>query len=606
MSDLGDLRRRWSKLAGQASSGNLEFEEYQAQMCVQACETALSGLKAIQGCIFSPPAGWQPLNALPEFGRRPSGISMAGAFNGRAKYLSDILGAHFAIVAEMANAFSVAGKAYLEAEAESRHNFANVAPAAISGGPAKIAITRDVGFGSNERNAPNVETSAERTERVIIQSDPRVKEFKEALDGKRIEGNASKSPALVVRPVYLKDGVVDENIKNPDAAESLLYHDLYKLGQTIKPQPIADAGSTWLYLAEWLQRLFADLADTIDNSRDSWSGFGGEAARKAVQDYVAATGPLVDDMTKIGNNLSKAGVWLNVTKWSMPQTEAGGPGYKDYDGVLANPGSLSKEDPTPVYQQRYEDYYRVNFQESRVVPMLTAPDPVPVGAGVGGPRSSAGGSGGSSGYSGGVPGPGLTAASVDTSGLTGALPGAGGGLDPASGVGDPPVPPPTSPSGPDSGQLTSQLANMAQQAMSGAQTAAEAAGRSAVPPVGGMNMDKAAADAAKASRFAAGAKGGGVGGGGAPLAKEAALAKGAAQSKLFPRAGLPGTVASTAIGRAGMAPITGAPGTPGAASPHGAGKDQGKEHKRADFLGSTRHLEEAIGEPVAIKPVLDE
>lgn len=139
MGELDDLRKRWSTLAGQASSGELEFDENQAQVCRQACETALSGLKAIQGYISAPPADGQPLDSLPTFGNLASGISMAGAFNRRATHLSNILGSHFAIVADMAETFALAEKLYTNAELESRTNFANVVPAKLSGKPKRIA-----------------------------------------------------------------------------------------------------------------------------------------------------------------------------------------------------------------------------------------------------------------------------------------------------------------------------------------------------------------------------------------------------------------------------------------------------------------------------------
>ncbi|MEU4342148.1 hypothetical protein AB0H00_12920 [Nocardia sp. NPDC023852] len=573
MGELDDLRKRWSTLVGQASSGELEFDENHARVCVHACETALSGLKAIQGYISAPPSDGQPLDTLLEFGNLPSGISMAGTFYRRATHLSNVLGSHLSIVTEMATTFALAEKQYANAEEESRNSFADIAPAKLSGKPERLFAK-----------------------------------------GLREHNTKSLIPASV--------GVRDSGIPSPEAGESLSYTALYHLGQSIRPQPVADAASGWLYLAEQLKDVFSGLREKIVATQNSWSGLGGDAARKAVSDYDATTKPLVDNMTTIGNNLHYASAWLYTAKWTMPTSATipdSGAVAVDLSGVGLEPAAWG-DDPLPRFRNRYEVSYRVGFSESAVnIPVLPVPDPVTDSAGDAEPGGSAdasgvssgypggvGGPGLSSGYPGGVGGPGLTAASVDTSGLTGALPTAGGGPAPVSGIGEPSAQLPTSPSGSDLGQLS----NIAQQAMSGAQTAAQAAqaaGHPAIPPVGSMNAPNAAADAAKASRLA-GLKGGGPGGPAAALAKEAALARDAAQSKLFPRAGLPGTAAGTPIGRTGMAPMAGAPGTPGSAgAPQGAGnKDQGKEHKRPDFLDSAEHLEEAIGEPMAVKPVLDQ
>ncbi|MFE1593224.1 hypothetical protein [Nocardia sp. NPDC058705] len=124
-------------------------------------------------------------------------------------------------------------------------------------------------------------------------------------------------------------------------------------------------------------------------------------------------------------------------------------------------------------------------------------------------------------------------------------------------------------------------------------------------------IDKAKEDLAKntkAGGAGGGAGGGGLGGGGlggAGLPKDAATA---AASKLFPRAsaGLPGAAAG--LGRAGMG--AGMAGMPGGMGPAGAGAGgQGggnKEHKRADYLDSAEHLDEAIGgAPVVAKPVIE-
>ncbi|PXX66588.1 hypothetical protein DFR70_103337 [Nocardia tenerifensis] len=100
----------------------------------------------------------------------------------------------------------------------------------------------------------------------------------------------------------------------------------------------------------------------------------------------------------------------------------------------------------------------------------------------------------------------------------------------------------------------------------------------------------------------AASKGAGPGPGGVPKGTSVGqnLDKAA---KLFPRA--EATTTGTATGaRAGLAANSGMGMGPGP-GPGAAG--QQKEHKRADYLDSTEHLEEAIGEaPVVVKPIVEQ
>jgi hypothetical protein len=119
--------------------------------------------------------------------------------------------------------------------------------------------------------------------------------------------------------------------------------------------------------------------------------------------------------------------------------------------------------------------------------------------------------------------------------------------------------------------------------------------------------EKRALDAMKAD--AAGALGGGAGGLGAPAAGTEGLdglmpRQAADSSKLFPRASLPGDAPVQAgpaqgAGEPGMEPPMGGAGA-------GARNNQEKDKKRAGYLDSVEHLEEAIGDvPIAVRPILD-
>ncbi|WP_460695953.1 hypothetical protein [Nocardia thraciensis] len=153
------------------------------------------------------------------------------------------------------------------------------------------------------------------------------------------------------------------------------------------------------------------------------------------------------------------------------------------------------------------------------------------------------------------------------------------------------------------GMQTAQQA--AQQGMQAAQAEAAKAG---LPSMGrlaesALNAAKGAGSGAGKGGGAGGGAGGGIGGGAGPRENLQA-------SRLFPRASVAaeGGVAST--GRAGVA--AGSAGAPGMGGPMGGGGaggagGQNKEHKRADYLDSSEHLEEALGEaPVVAKPVVEQ
>lgn len=129
--------------------------------------------------------------------------------------------------------------------------------------------------------------------------------------------------------------------------------------------------------------------------------------------------------------------------------------------------------------------------------------------------------------------------------------------------------------------------------------------------------DSALNDLAKAQRALGAAKAGGLGGlaglgvggsagggiGAGELAKEAALG-----AKLFPRA-LADAEGDALAARAGVAGPGGYPmGSPGGMGGMGGAKQgEDKERKRAEYLSSKRHLEEAFGKPPSVsKPIVEQ
>ncbi len=151
----------------------------------------------------------------------------------------------------------------------------------------------------------------------------------------------------------------------------------------------------------------------------------------------------------------------------------------------------------------------------------------------------------------------------------------------------------------------------AQQGMQAAQAEAAKAGLAGgVPGVAGLaeGLAKGGAKGGGAGGGAGAGKGGSLGVGSGPGATLSGKTSPTAD-RLFPRASMTDAAASAASGRAGVAAGAGAPGGMGGpmgGGGAGAGGGQNKEHKRADYLDSTEHLEEALGDaPVVAKPVVE-
>ncbi|MCM6776080.1 hypothetical protein NDR87_19705 [Nocardia sp. CDC159] len=234
------------------------------------------------------------------------------------------------------------------------------------------------------------------------------------------------------------------------------------------------------------------------------------------------------------------------------------------------------------------------------------------GSGSGGGKSGGGESGSGAGKSGGgSSGAGSGAGTPPPSSRLSPPPGAGDGsgkgskppsAPPASPITDPKTPPPqtdpgstqppTLPQNPMQSVLP-QLANALSQGIQGVTTAAmqggaALAGLAASGKLPGMDIPGG---------------GGGAGGGAGGPNGHAGPANPAEPSKLFPRAAIPyGPNMPPGLGQAG--PMGG---IPPAAPPGAANGANGRgEHKRAKFLDSVKHLEEAFGPQVEkVKPVIE-
>ncbi|MEU0503973.1 hypothetical protein [Nocardia sp. NPDC005998] len=153
-------------------------------------------------------------------------------------------------------------------------------------------------------------------------------------------------------------------------------------------------------------------------------------------------------------------------------------------------------------------------------------------------------------------------------------------------------------------QAMDQASQAAQQAAASAAKDMQSAGLAGLPSA----LSGLGKDALKAGSGGAGAgKGGGIGGGAGGGAGASLSPNSLQNSKLFPRA-VADAAGVAAASRAGIA-SAGQPGSPGGMGPagHGAGHGQNKEHKRASYLDSVEHIEDALGDaPVVVKPVVEQ
>ncbi|WP_433711632.1 hypothetical protein ACQP2U_36115 [Nocardia sp. CA-084685] len=437
-----------------------------------------------------------------------------------------------------------------------------------------------------------------------------------------------------------------ESGPNPENPASQSWRDLYNLGQTAghAVKPVLDAALAWQSMANELKKTSKTLAEyAVDKSL--WEGHGVDGAVKAVENYHTKAKALATQINDMGKTLEYTSEWLANTKVGMPQnpdppkpvmvtgyTQDPLTGNSSYnvDMAAANQRNLA------IHRQNMENNYVQGVQTSSLfvpsmdkLPVTTPKSEQPDGKQDTGADGKGGGT--DTTPSGGGTGP------IPTGGGTGPMPSGGGtGTIPTAASNYSPVDPSklaqgvndrtasqaetpnytaTTPASADPTQSAtqtsgvdglSQAAGLAQQGIGGAQSALQAAAQAAQQAAAsGLTAARANAPAFPGGSGASTTGGGGASkiGGGAGLSGSAAAAlqKEADAARLFPRANAAGP--ASPLGRlSGMpgagVPATGAPGSPGAGA--GQGQGQSKESKRPKYLESTKHLEEALGEPPAV------
>ncbi|MGA6204484.1 hypothetical protein ACPESR_06970 [Nocardia testacea] len=466
--------------------------------------------------------------------------------------------------------------------------------------------------------------------------------------------------------------IEDAGIEDIEDPNYIWFTTLYAVGDHIRTSQIAflyeNMGTMWYRWGDTVRNGAGDFVNNlVGRTAGAWEGTGSQGVVAASVDFSTQLNSLVEAMWRVGDSYRYAALWLASTEEAMPKdphnymgtyrdAEGGGTPYPyldettlvdeysiteteesvNYYGTHYNEKILIIDDPTPTYQENLKNTYVAGIVETnKYFPILpeyaggTPPlgtdlpvDPLPDPDTPAGPEVPAG-----------DPGP--------------YVPGGGGATGPGGGSW-------TTPGTPSAEEQLRQLESledaaakeqaareeaaqdlaeqqsqqqMAQQAIQAlqqglgtvqqaVQDAARQSFENAMPPGG---LPTAGLPPGLDPSKIAGLPGPGAGGpGGVP--SNAGNAPGASRpsidtTRLFPRAGLPGTSTPLAgLGGqqasgmpAGGSPMGGAP-MGGGGAPGGGGRGQGDDkHERAKYLDRADNIDEGLGDAVDMsRPVVGE
>ncbi|MBU3066505.1 hypothetical protein KO481_33910 [Nocardia sp. NEAU-G5] len=574
----------WAGLRTTASNGQLLLADGIAATCARHVEDMLNSIVGVHAWIQQ-----NYRTACPPIAATASGLQLEAVFNRKiGAELAQRMDQHRTILTDMGNTFVAAGKAYQDAESASA--------AAFGGTRTSFA---GISFTGSKGTPPA--------------GDPFVQAMPPAGIPNFPDTRMDRVPILLER------------------AANLDWQRLYKIGQSIAPQAVANAGGVWYWLAQCvLAPAFDTFHQNISAVRDQWIGKGGTAAIAATQNYTTASKALTDNMNKLGDLLIYTADWLQQTKTTMPQQP--NPPVTNGSGHASTPTDIAAA--TRPYQDAFTAGYTNNVGHTagnvvalpqpdqvtetrpsnvRVLPPLSGgPETQPSsGTPNNGPRIefAANGTDGPHGpLDNSDPAGGNIPASAPVTSLPGndgppANEGSSTPIDPnAPGDGGTPPSTPGTPdisTTPDPSNPLNDPANPLNDRFTPRSDTSNPLDGSPTPFLATPLTGAMAGEAANAEKSLLSALGGGAGGGN-PLAAEEKLLE--QESRLFPRSSLPPAVEPP--GRAG--PVEGGePGLPMAGARSG-GKDQEKERKRSELLNSTQHLDEALGAVArSVRPVLD-
>lgn len=527
-----------------------------------------------------------------------SGLLLSNIFQDRSTALFDVMGMHLKILQDMVDTMIAAGKAY------------------------------------DRTDTGNADT---------------FKEYKSKLDGVKIPPGAERLrrlewpatlPALNGRtPDDISDALKafgDSKgmpmVREPDGPA---WRTMYDLRKHIENNRIVEQLARWShqynFMADDVHLSFTDLKTKAFTQATDWEGDGKEAAIAAINSYVLKTDDLEKAMRLVGELADRTRQYIEWTRDGMP-TEPDNPWRPgDTDSYLVSAGPdyeveqrTPAKDPLYGFQENFKNRYTSKLPlTAERIPMFPSPEASFSGIPALPPVNQTTTPGATN--PGGMPAGSRGGSMPSSSGMSGARP-FGSSADPtravvpqlksdepqhdSAGPHQPQNPSALEPSQNEAGGDGSAAGSQAlQQALSAAQQAAAPGSvqPASASPRAGLPGTPAGLDPKTGMPKLGSGSGSPLGAG--PLSSPAKELAQFQTNSPFPRAGLPSGLDGASAARAGSAPTSatpGSPGAPGAAARGAEGANGAKDHKQSAALKSTTHLDEAMGELVISRPVLDE
>ncbi|WP_433661718.1 hypothetical protein ACQPW1_05825 [Nocardia sp. CA-128927] len=596
----------WEGLSGQAKDGVLQLNPGVLEGLAGEVNNALGRVLAVRGQV-------NLVDNVKPFSKLGSSEALAQRFSDRGRELGKILDDHVEILNDMMDTFIAAGKHYKNTDTDSKVDFDKLQ---------KSIVDKPGALTNKDRPGPKLSKELHSPEYRY---------------GSMENGGMPKSALEPPNGVKFDGSKVHPEDPNPISYERYVeIHESMWKSETMADNPsasfvqAAQGAADWRWLASELNEKFDDLVNkmiSVDNDWKSPNENGGaEKARAAVVAYGKHTDDLIANMGVIGDMLEYTSQWIWATAHDMG----------DWDEIY------QKDGETP---QQFEQRQHENIRQRAIMAMNDAYLP-----GLRNTDSK------------------IAILPPAISPTTGQQPGEPGKTSTPGGPPGPPGPPglnqqqlqanaeqqrklkeqadqqrkdmedqmqrvrqeqeqraalqqkqeqqrATQQAAQQASQQATQMASqigqqlsqaaqqMGQQLASAAQQAAQQAGLAGLPTLPTLPSMKDLEEQAKKALGTASSKGAGGPGPGS-AAKPGGVGQNLDKaSKLFPRAEAVTNAAATGA-RAGLASGAGMGMGPG---PGPGAQGQQKEHKRADYLDSTEHLEDAIGDaPVVVKPVVEQ
>ncbi|BDT85070.1 hypothetical protein [Nocardia cyriacigeorgica] len=607
----------WGDLRTQAGNGGLVFTKDVATDAASYCADLVDVINMVVGSL-------DDVLKIEGLGHFPGAVRLANKFAEiAAEFRDEVMKEHKRIATDLGESFVLAGKLYEGTDLDGKGHFDSMVRTSNAGDLIKHVEQEQMYDGRWVDISPDIPNLGDYENK-----DSRYGGLPDSLlDLAGSEG--SQGFSVTVPP-----------------AQTLNFNQLWWLGDQIRGKPafIAVAGGDWFRMKLQLQSGFSNFDQSIQGLMDSdrWKGTGADGAARAVRLYTNNSGKLLTAMQQLSDNLVNASGWTANTVYGMP------------DQSVAYTPDDQEHAQLELARQVYANWYEPGITAcATAIPIMPKPtDAVQIpnddrqntnnnGGNNGGGNNGGGNNGG------GGTGSGTSAAQQQQQASLAqfakdqqALTQQQRDMEAAQAKADAEARRQAAElrqqqelaqqqaeqrAQQQAAQQAAQQAQQAlqqglqqaqqaaqqglQQAQQAAQQAMQQAGLAGLPQaLSGLGKDlpnlKGGLGAGKG--VGGGGAGGGAGAGGlGGLPKEPAQTQ---ASKLFPRASAAG-IAAGAMRGAGLAPIAGAPGAPGGMGPAGAGAgggQQAKEHKRAEYLDSAEHIEEALGDaPVVAKPVVE-